>query len=171
MAVFPETVQPTMLSVPVQTLKMPPPCCGGWATLAPVEEAFRPLAIVSPEMVTSIAGVTLPMLKTRATLLPLTVSTPAPGPVMVRFLSMAISPVVSAIMPATANSIVSPAVAAAMEPRSEPKPESFVFVTVMTAARAGSSNNNNATASPAQKRRHAIEGIAVKMVEWGFISP
>lgn len=82
---------------------------------------------------------------------------------------MAISPVLSVIVPATANSMLSPAPAAATAPRSEPPPESPVFVTVTTAACAAPSPST--AASPVQKRRRKIAGMKVGRVGRIFIAP
>ena len=65
----------------------------------------EPCASVRPEMVTADPPV---MLKMREASLPDTVSVAAPGPLMVRFLANAISPVVSVMVPVTEKSMVSP---------------------------------------------------------------
>ncbi|PYL25158.1 MAG: hypothetical protein DMF44_03075 [Verrucomicrobia bacterium] len=81
-----------------------------------------------PEMVTVWPEA---MWKTRLWLLPLTARFSAPGPETVMLLSTSSSPLVSPIVPVTANSIVSPSFASVSAWRSEPGPLSFVFVTVM----------------------------------------
>ena len=116
------TVAPTSFTPP------PPPCREGSVVLV-----AAPSAMVRPAMVT-VAW--LPMSKTRLALLPLTVSWPAPGPVMVRSWLMTSWPLLSVMVwperPA-AKSMVSPAAAAAISPRSEPSlatPVSRLLVTV-----------------------------------------
>src|ERR1700686_355871 len=71
------------------------------------------------------------MLKTRLLLLPLIVKTFAPGPVIVRFLSISNSPVVSVMVPTTlgAKVIVLPGQALLMMARKEPAPVSLLLVT------------------------------------------
>ena len=59
---------------------------------------------------------------------------PAPGPVTIRFVLMASSPLVSMMFPVTAKSIVSPAAALAIACRNEPGPLSATLVTVRVAA-------------------------------------
>lgn len=74
---------------------------------------------------------------TWAVLWPLAANWAAPGPWMVRSLSMTNFPVVSVIVPVTLNKIVSPGRAVAIALRSEPGPLSFVLVTVWVAAQQG----------------------------------
>src|SRR5258708_17530351 len=69
------------------------------------------------------------VLNTRLALLPLTVRLAAPGPLMVRFLLMAIWPVVRVIVPVTPTLSVLPAQALAIALRSDPAPASLVLVT------------------------------------------
>src|SRR5260370_3581235 len=90
-----------------------------------------PLLIVSPEMLTMPpctskmrnAGVPLAELRWTA-------RRAAPGPEMVKFLTINNSPLVSVIVPLTEKLIVSPAAALAIASRSDPGPLSAVLVTV-----------------------------------------
>src|SRR6185436_11186548 len=71
-----------------------------------------------------------PMKKTRELEFPLIVRLPTPGPVMVRFLAMGISPLVRVMVPVTLKLIESPWLAMAIVSRREPAPLSFKLVTV-----------------------------------------
>ena len=71
-----------------------------------------------------------PMKKTRELEFPLIVRLPTPGPVMVRFLAMGISPLVRVMVPVTLKLIESPWLAMAIVSRREPAPLSFRLVTV-----------------------------------------
>ena len=111
------------MSVP--SLAIPPPS----------SPTTLPLAMVSPEMVTVFAAWTS---NTRLALLPLTVITEAPGPVIVTFLSTSNSPVVSVIVPVNRawKLIVAPSQTSRSAWRSEPAPLSFRLVTVAGLAQA-----------------------------------
>src|SRR5262245_21287883 len=123
-AVLLETVTDVMVSVSVLLLNMQPPM------VCPSTRGALPLVSVSPESVTSIAGVTLPMLNTRTELLPLMVSKLAAGPWIVRFLSIASSALsMIGLSTVLANVIVQPSQASRIAWRSEPAPLSLLFTT------------------------------------------
>ena len=99
------------------------------------------------------------MLKTR-TLMTLaftcTVKRLAPGPVMIRFLSITNPPLVTVtVVRLGAKLIVSPGEAAMIACRKEPDPLSFPFVTVMVAAGMSVAPNRSAETRQAGKRQRA----------------
>jgi hypothetical protein len=118
-------VQPVSVNTPA--LRIPPP-----------PKKVLPFEIVIPEIET--VTVLELMWKTRAVMTLLstcTVKRLAPGPVMVRFLSITNSPLVRVtVVTLGAKVIVSPGKAFRIACRKEPAPLSFPFVTVMVAARA-----------------------------------
>src|SRR5258706_12541664 len=71
----------------------------------PLTPRTLPLVIVMPEMVAVLPEATL---KTRLALLPLTVSVAAPGPVIVMFLLIVNSPVVSVIDVTEGSKVIGP---------------------------------------------------------------
>src|SRR6266550_1451820 len=115
---LPESV--LLLTFNVPALLMPPP-----------EATLNPLAIVRPSSVT-VAPEAL-MLKTRVPLLPERVSRFAPGPLIVRFLLITNSPVVSVMGLArpAAKVIVPPSQAWKIVSRRDPAPLSLLFVTTV----------------------------------------
>src|SRR5436309_2564165 len=118
-----------LVMVRVPALIIPPP----W--LVPPEVTF-PLAIVRSDIATVLPDW---ILTTRLTLFPLIVSTLAPGPLIVRFLSISSSPLVRVIVagpPAVrpeAKVIVSPGQAVLIASRKLPAPVSLVLVTTSSA--------------------------------------
>src|SRR5262249_21660637 len=122
-------VELVMVSVP--TLKTPPPL-----TFVPVT---LPLATVIPEIFTLNDAA---MSNTREALFPLTVMTSAPGPAMVRSLTISNSPVIKVIGPAKPGSkfTAPPEGVSISACRSEPKPESLRFITVLGSQRSSSTS-------------------------------
>jgi hypothetical protein len=97
--------------------------------------------MVSPEIATA----KLPVIsKTREAWLPLTVSTPAPGPAMVRSLPMANSPELRVIVPVKPawKFTVPPAAVVVMASRREPGPASSRLVTVLGKQRPSNSSTD-----------------------------
>src|SRR5947207_2385527 len=105
---------------------MPPPALPGNRN-----PLARPLATVTPEIVTTEFGV---IWNTRLVALLLMVSFAAPGPRMVTLLSTNSSPLVSVIVPLTVMLIVPPLDARESALRNEPGPLSAVLVTALVPA-------------------------------------
>ena len=105
-------------------------------TVPPLMEKPPPLPpVAAPAVTVRFEMLTVPvvMLKTRLLLLPETANTTAPGPVIVKFLAMGISPLVSVMVPVTAGAkvIVAPSQAIATMSRSEPTPLSLLLSTTV----------------------------------------
>ena len=114
------------LTVSVPWLRMPPPRSLTW-----VPEWATPLLIVRPLRVTELVPVATS--NTREWPPPLIVSSPAPGPAMVKSWLMSSSPLVSVMVwpfRLGAKTMVSPLWAAAMSARKEPAPLSRRLLTV-----------------------------------------
>ena len=140
-AVLPVTTLSRSISVP--PLKMPPP-----------SPLLFPLVMVTPEMVTVFP---LLMLKTRLLLLPLTVKRLAPGPVIVRFLLISSSPLVSVIVCTPGSTvIVSLSAASAIASRKLPGPLSLVLLT--TGPGSPSATSTIVTVALANPRLVPVEG-------------
>ena len=138
-AVLPVTVVAVNVKELLLPVRIPPPLV-----------ALPPLT-VSPEITTVRDP---PTLKTRDEELPLTASSVAPGPLIVRFLSIRISPVVSVITlhpNGEAKAIVSPEAASTTAWRSVPGPESSQLVTVTDAATARPAVATTVTHPPSER--------------------
>src|SRR5206468_991770 len=127
----PELLSEMVQSVSVNTpaLKIPPPPSALYST--------KPCEIVIPEIETVTALELMRKIRNRGPLggLRCTVKRLAPGPVMVRFLSITNSPLVRVtVVTLGAKLIVSPGEASRIACRNDPGPLSLMLVTVMVAA-------------------------------------
>src|SRR5207237_441994 len=147
-----------LLSISVPELTIPPPV------------SALPFWMVRPEIATVKP---LPISNTLDELFPLIVRLEAPGPLIVRFLLIKSSPLVSVMVAGRVRLklMVSPGAAAAIASRSDPGPLSAWFVTVIAAAKAGTAPK---TASiTVRTRRRLAKGeakIAINLRALGFIT-
>jgi hypothetical protein len=114
------------LLLTVELLSVKPP----WLKIPPPPLAFpKPLVMVKPEMVTFDAKLS----NTREVALPSNARLAAPGPLVVTFLVIGNSPLVSTIVPDTLVASIVSAAELVKQSRRLPAPTSFVFDTVQVA--------------------------------------
>ncbi|HTU78223.1 MAG TPA: hypothetical protein VMF09_05630 [Solirubrobacteraceae bacterium] len=126
-----------------------PGLTSGSKSIAPPSALEAPSASVNPESDTEIDENVPVISKIRLLWSASIFSSDAPGPMIVKFFSTAIAPLVSEMVPVTpdSNSTVSPDPAAAITARKEPAPESLRLVTMSVAADAAAGEPKAHTAT------------------------